>query len=150
MQNSTKSELKSAREISYYRQRFKNRVFSRLLAFVGKTADDDGLTQKDVAKIIGKDAGQLSRLLREPSNLTLDTISDLLLAFDAEAEPMKIVRFKDRRAPNYMHPLVSRTLKIDSGPRMLGATKTPNRPAILINGGPNISIVTSTSKSPNT
>lgn len=112
MKSSTKSAAKTAREISYYRQRYRNRVFSKLVSFITEQAQQNHVTKKDVAELLGKDPGLISRILNQPSNLTLDSISDLLLAFDAEAEPPDIVLFKDRPAPNFMHPLIARVLKV--------------------------------------
>jgi transcriptional regulator with XRE-family HTH domain len=112
MKSFTKTDPKSIRDIAYYRQRYRNRVFSKLVAFIAEQAQKQQLTQKDIAERIRKDPGHISRLLSNPSNLTLDTISDLLLAFDAEAEPPEIVLFKDRRQANYIHPLMARALNV--------------------------------------
>jgi len=108
MKSSTKSGAKSVREVEYYRRRFQNRVFTKVVDFVTTEAQRDHITKKEMAERLGKDPAQLSRLLSQPSNLTLDTISDILLALDAEAEPPEIVRFADRRAPNFVHPLIAR------------------------------------------
>ncbi len=112
MKSSTKIAPKSVREISYYRQRYRNRVFSKLVSFITEQAQRDHLSQKEIAEVLNKDPGQISRALSQPSNLTLDTISDFLLAFDAEAEPPEIISFKERRAPNYIHPLMARVLNV--------------------------------------
>jgi len=112
MKSSTKTDPKPIRDIAYYEQRFRNRVFAKLISFVTEEARKQGLTKKDIAQRIRKDPASVTRLLSNPSNLTLDTISDLLLAFDAEAEPPEIVLFKDRRPPNYVHPLIVKTLGI--------------------------------------
>lgn len=108
MKSSTRSAAKSVRDVEYYRRRFQNRVFAKVVDFITTEAQREHITKKEMAERLGKDPGQLSRLLSQPSNLTLDTISDLLLAVDAEAEPPEIVRFKERRAPNYVHPLIAR------------------------------------------
>ena len=108
MKSSTKNGAKSVRDIEYYRTRFQNRVFAKLVDFITTEAQRDHITKKEMAERLGKDPGQLSRLLSQPSNLTLDTISDLLLALNAEAEPPEIARFADKRAPNFVHPLISR------------------------------------------
>lgn len=112
MKSFTKNDPKSIRDIAYYQQRYRNRVFSKVVSFITQQAQKQRLTQKDIAEKIRKDPAQLSRLLSSPSNLTLDTISDLLLAFDAEAEPPTIVLFEDRPQANYMHPLIARALDI--------------------------------------
>ena len=112
MKSSTKNDPKPIRDIAYYQQRYRNRVFSKLVSFITEQAQKHQLTKKDIAERIRKDPALLSRLLSNPSNLTLDTISDLLLAFDAEAEPPEIVLFKDRRPANFVHPLMARALNI--------------------------------------
>jgi hypothetical protein len=108
MANTTNVEVKPARDVYYYRQRFKNRVFSKLSAFFEEEARKRGVTKGDIAKKLDRDPALITRWLREPSNLTLETISDILLGMEAEAEPPEIVRFADRATPNYAHPLVAR------------------------------------------
>jgi transcriptional regulator with XRE-family HTH domain len=112
MKSSTKNDPKSLREIAYYQQRYRNRVFAKLVTWITEQAQKQQLTKKDIAERIRKDPGLISRLLGGPSNLTLDTISDLLLAFDAEAEPPEIMLFKDKPTPNFVHPLMARALHI--------------------------------------
>jgi len=56
--------------------------------------------------------------------LTLDTISDLLLAFDAEAEPPSIEIFQNRRPSNYMHPLIARILHHNNEKNILSSDTT--------------------------
>jgi hypothetical protein len=107
MENTSRTEV-NTRDVYYYRQRFKNRVFSKVAEFFVKEAERTGVTKRDIAIRLNKDPSQITRWLAEPSNLTLETISDLLLAMDAEAEPPRIVRFADRPALNYVHPLIAR------------------------------------------
>jgi transcriptional regulator with XRE-family HTH domain len=127
MASSTKNARKSVRDIAYYRQRFKNRVHSKLVSFLTKCAQEDEITQKDIAERLDRDPGQISRWLREPSNLTLDTISDLLLAVDADADPPEMVRFKDRAPANYVHPLIARVLNIDATSKQTSGSTSMNR-----------------------
>lgn len=101
-----KTEVKTARDIFYYRRRLKNRIFARLSSFFAEEANRTGLTKRDLALRLDKDPAQITRWLSGPSNLTLDTLSDLLLAMDAEADPPVIARFSERAAPNYVHPLI--------------------------------------------
>jgi hypothetical protein len=119
MGSSTKNAPKSNRDIAYYKQRYQNRVYTKLVNWISQESERQQITKKDLAERLGKDAGQLSRLLGHPSNLTLDTITELLLAFDAEAEPPEIVRFADRPVANYMHPLIAKIAKPTSEPNKL-------------------------------
>jgi transcriptional regulator with XRE-family HTH domain len=116
MNSSTKNEPKPIRDIAYYQQRFRNRVFLKFVSFVTEQACAQHLTQKDIAERARKDPAVISRILSNPSNLTLDTISDVLLALDAEADPPEIVLFRDRPQANYMHPLMARALNVKPRP----------------------------------
>lgn len=124
MKSSTKNDPKPLRDFAYYQQRFRNRVFSRLVSFITEQAQRERLTQKEYAERARKDPALISRLLSGPSNLTLDTISDLLLPFDAEAEPPEIVLFRDRRPANYIHPLMARALNVAPAPGVAKAQST--------------------------
>jgi transcriptional regulator with XRE-family HTH domain len=110
MSNITKIVPK--RDVSYYRQRFKNRVFAKLSSFVADQSAEQKLSKKDIAARLGKDPALITRWLTQPSNLTLDTISDILLALEAEPDPPEMVLFKDRRPANYIHPLVAQILNV--------------------------------------
>ncbi len=110
MDNTTKAAPKSKRDIAYYRQRFKNRVFEELLRFFVQEAERTGVTKRDLAIALDKDPAVISRIFKEPGNLTLETISDILLALDAEAEPPQIIRFEERAIPNEMHDLMAKVL----------------------------------------
>lgn len=116
MEYSTKNEPKPIRDFAYYQQRFRNRVFMKFVSFVTEQAQSQHLSQKDIAARARKDPATLSRMLHNPSNLTLDTISDVLLALDAEAEPPEIVMFRDRRPANFIHPLMAKALNIPPSP----------------------------------
>ena len=85
-----------------------------------------------MAERMGKDPAVLTRLLSHPSNMTLDTISDILLALDAEAEPPVITKFKDKAAPNYIHPLVAKALK----------TKIPSPTKLVAEGLAETAVIT--------
>lgn len=107
MVDTTKVDIKRDRDVFYYRKRLKNRIFMRLALFFSEENERTGITKKDIARRLKKDPAQISRWLSGPSNLTLETLSDLLLALDAEADPPLIVRFRDRPKPNYAHPLIA-------------------------------------------
>ena len=107
MENMSNSWSKLPREMHYYRQRLKNRVFNTLVSFFEREARLNGITKKDVAARLDRDPAQITRWLSSPGNLTLESISDILFALEAEAEPPEIVKLKDRRNANYMHPLVA-------------------------------------------
>ena len=125
------------RDVSYYRQRQKNRVFTELVQFFAQEAERRGITKKDLAAALGKDPAQITRWLSAPANFELDTLSDLLLALDAEMDH-KIVRFEDRPKPNYAHPLIANhtgtELKIVAPGLPSSTTSATVTPAPLIVG----------------
>jgi hypothetical protein len=68
---------------AYFEQRLRNRLFKFL---VEKFADaqKDGLTQAILARRIGRKPDVVNRWLSSPSNLTVDTLCDLLLGMAGE------------------------------------------------------------------
>ncbi|MEX1083526.1 MAG: helix-turn-helix transcriptional regulator [Xanthobacteraceae bacterium] len=109
---------------AYFQARLKNRLFNFIL---GKFVEEqkNGLTKAALARRIGKSPEVINRLLAAPSNLTLDTASDLLLGISAEeltpaSEPLLIqapqnflhagwIRNDDQ--PGYAQPPTSKGLK---------------------------------------
>lgn len=95
MANTSKTDTPGRRDLAYYRQRQRNRVFTALAKFFAEEAAAGKITKKELATKLAKDPSQITRLLSAPSNLELDTISDYLLAMGAEMDH-SIVRFVDR------------------------------------------------------
>jgi transcriptional regulator with XRE-family HTH domain len=106
MENTSRLDSLSDRTIFYYRQRCKNRLFEAITAFFAEEAERRGITKRDIAECLRRDPAQITRWLTNPSNLTADTISDLLLSLGAEMD-YRIVRFEDRPQPNERHSLMS-------------------------------------------
>jgi len=73
-------------DLVFYRRLRRNLVFSEVLAYFASMAACHGLTKRQLGKRIGKDAAQITRWFSEPSNLCLDTVSDLLTGMEAEME----------------------------------------------------------------
>jgi len=128
MATTTKREPKSVRDIAYYTQRYRNRVFAKLVSFISDQLEQNGLTQKDIAERLNRDPALISRWLSQPSNMNLDTVAMFALAFDAEPEPPDFILFKDRRAPNYIHPLIARATQIKPSVPKLEAYATSPPP----------------------
>jgi hypothetical protein len=97
------SEAIPERDLFYYRARQRNRIFEELVGFFAECAQHDGVTKKLIASRLKRDPAQVTRWLSQPSNLTLDTISDLLRAMDAELE-VSVKGFHDFAVPNDIHP----------------------------------------------
>jgi hypothetical protein len=86
----------------YFQERLKNRFFEFLLnRFLEQ--QKHGLTKAKLARRIGKKPEVVNRLLSAPSNLTLDTASDLLLGIDAEELEMDGSSLLNRAPINYSH-----------------------------------------------
>jgi hypothetical protein len=109
MENTSKLNPMKRRDIAYYKQRQKNEVFTALVEFFAQEAERRGVTKKDLAQTLSKNPSQITRWLSAPSNFELDTLSEILLALDAEMEH-RIVRFADRPKPNFVHPLIARVI----------------------------------------
>jgi hypothetical protein len=117
----------SRRDVACYRQRQKNRVFTELVSFFAEEAERSGMTKKDLADLLEKDPAQITRWLSAPSNFELDTLSDILLALDAEMDH-RIVRFSDRTKPNYAHPLIATHMGRQTGHQSGVITETRQQP----------------------
>ncbi|MEJ1965144.1 MAG: helix-turn-helix transcriptional regulator [Gammaproteobacteria bacterium] len=88
----------SERDIFYFRTRCRNRFYQAVVAYFALQAQEKGLTQAELAKLLGKDAAQINRWLSGPGNWTLDTISDLLLAMNAELDEPHVISFDEERS----------------------------------------------------
>lgn len=102
-ENIGKNEPISKRTRSYYQQRFQQQVFARIAKAFAERADEFKLTKSAVATLIDKDKGQVNRLLSHPTNLTLDTLSEIALALNYEPT----VFLDDLDVPprhNFCHP----------------------------------------------
>lgn len=86
MENISNKQRKSPRAFFYARQKYRNKVYQKIISFFAKRAQDDGLTKTDLAEIMGKDRAQITRWMNEPGNWTMDTVCDLLEAMDAEPD----------------------------------------------------------------
>jgi hypothetical protein len=109
VQNTSKARPFTARDKAYHRQRYKNRMFAEIARLFAEEAEHNQITKRDLAEWLERDPAQITRWLSTPSNLTLETISDILLALGAEEDPT-IRRFLEKSIANYMHPLVERAI----------------------------------------
>jgi|SRR6185437_13121766 len=96
--NNTSFNAPSQRDLVYFRTRCRNRFYQTVVAYFAEQAKENGLTKAELAKLLNKDPGQVNRWLSGPGNWTLDTISDLLLAMNAELDDPRVVSFDDARS----------------------------------------------------
>lgn len=86
----------------YFQERFRGRFFEFLVdRFV--LAQVHGLTKAKLARRIGKPPEVINRWLGAPSNLTLDSVSDLLLGISAEEPELGGSSLLDRSPVNFSH-----------------------------------------------
>jgi transcriptional regulator with XRE-family HTH domain len=97
-----KNEPISTRDKSYQSQRFRQQVFGRIAKAFAERASQHGLTKARVAALLGKDKAQLNRTLAFPTNLTIDTISEIALALNFEPR-IVFDRLEDDPRHNYSH-----------------------------------------------
>lgn len=74
------------RTLAYFRERLRNRLYSMVVKEFLKQSETHKLTRADIARRIGRKPEQITRWLGVPSNWTLDTVSDLMLAMGAEPD----------------------------------------------------------------
>jgi transcriptional regulator with XRE-family HTH domain len=107
MESTSKLPPISERDLFYYRQRSRNRLFESLSAFFAEEMELRGITKRDIAECLRRDPAQITRWLSAPSNMTNDTISDMLLCLGAEMDH-SIAPFRNRVTANEMHPLIEK------------------------------------------
>jgi len=89
-------------KLAYFRERLRGRVFEFiLLKFLAE--QENGLTKAKLARRIGKTSDIINRWLGSPSNLTIDTISDLLIGIAAEEPELSSRTLLNRPLVNYSH-----------------------------------------------
>ncbi len=89
---------------AYFQQRQRNRLYEIVVRAVERAAAR-GIRKRDIALKIGTSPSQISHFLSGPANWTIDSVSDVLFAIDAELD-LNVVRFSDRqRSGNRYHIL---------------------------------------------
>ena len=99
-------------EIAYFRERTRNEIHAVLVRRFLQHAKANGLTKAELARRLGRKPEQLTRWLTAPGNLTIDTISDLLLAMGDHCVGLDIAELDGTAKANKTHPLVERLSQI--------------------------------------
>ena len=102
---SSTNQTISAREIAYNNRRLQNDIFNEIIKAFVEEVKAGRISRATLAKRIGKEPPQIIRWLSGPANLTINTISTILLGMGAELDA-KVVFSRDISTPNYAHPLV--------------------------------------------
>jgi len=76
----------------YFRRLLQNRVHELVLAAFAVQEQKEGLTQKQLAGRLEKDAAQISRWLFSAGNWELDTLADLLLGMAVRLNELSVTR----------------------------------------------------------
>ena len=106
--STSNSNVLTVGDKAYYAERLRMRLYEAVLTAFEDEARAGRVTKAGLARRLKKDPAQITRWLSGPSNWRIDTISDLLLALDAELDP-SVAFFRDRAMPNFQHPLLSDT-----------------------------------------
>lgn len=102
------SEIEAGRPIplgklAYLRERTRNVLYDFIVTKFIK-ASEQGLSQAELARRIGKKPEVINRWLSSPGNWRIDTISDLLVGIDAEELEPHSVSLLDRAPRNQIFP----------------------------------------------
>lgn len=85
-QNTSRRDPFKKEELEAYRARVKFGIFRGLRAFFRRRQNEAGLTQKEVARLLGTDEALISKRLKGEANLTLDTLCDLARSMGARLD----------------------------------------------------------------
>ena len=125
-------------DIVYYRERNRNKVYAAVVSLFSKLVETERLTKREIAFRLGKEPAQITRWLSGPSNWTLDTVSDLLLAMGRELD-YKVSSVDSPKELGAEHPLlrehISSTIVVFPGQqkstRFATVQSGTNKPAMM-------------------
>ncbi|GBQ99879.1 hypothetical protein AA23498_3580 [Acetobacter nitrogenifigens DSM 23921 = NBRC 105050] len=89
---------------AYFGQRLKNRYHGLVLEAFAKAQREDNLSKLELAGRVRRRPEQITRWLSNPSNMTLDTLSLLLLGICNGEPEVGIVHLNNKAAANFSAP----------------------------------------------
>lgn len=103
-------------QLAYFRERLKGRIFSTIVrGFLDQQKEDPIITKASIARRLQRRPEQINRWLSGPSNMTLDTVSDLILAIYGGEPSVSVDLLKsEAKSSPTVSPSVS-ALSIDQG-----------------------------------
>lgn len=102
MENTSEIRRIKVRDIERQKERVRIQFFEKLVSYFVDHAEEHGTTKRKISELLGKDPAVISRWLSHPTNLTVDSICELLLAMEAEPK-LQIDSLKYDPPANYVH-----------------------------------------------
>src|SRR5688500_10676436 len=96
--NSSKAKALTESQKAYARTATKLMIAAAIWRLWERVKEEDGVDQQWLADRLGKDKGNMSRLLKAPGNLTIETVADLLEAMNGRLTAFEVQRFNDLAA----------------------------------------------------
>ena len=78
-------------KLAYFQTRLSSNIHQAMLGVFGRIEKQGDFTRKDLAHRIGRKPEQITRWFSYPGNLTLGTVSDILLGMGYEVESVTLV-----------------------------------------------------------
>jgi hypothetical protein len=97
------SKVLSKGDLAYFQAQTRNLLHELVLTEFFRLVDEKGFTKTDLAKRIGRDKAQITRWLRSPTNLQIETVSDLLAGMAGYLDP-NFIRIQDLPVRNQQEP----------------------------------------------
>lgn len=136
-------ETLPAKILGYFRARQRNRVHEVILNSFIKAQKDHDITRADVARRMGKRPELITRWLGGPGNITLDTISDLMLAVGKEIE-FKVSDIRPATGRNFVPTVVVKGKTLLESERAKAAGSGASFTVLVSTNGPKAAATTPT------
>jgi len=112
-------------KLVYFRERLRHRLHAALLDAFTRRAKERGLKQKDLATRIHRTNVQISRWLSSASNLTLDSISDVMVGLGMDFDTFPFTPIE--KTLNGENKSIEKRRKRAGHQNVFGAPGAPNR-----------------------